>query len=205
VSIEPVGEHGRRGKVSLAINCKRRRLALPLLGQQRRHLVIVRNPRSKGERSWITFHRRRGARRVRRSSRFAPRGGPRRALRSTTLRGPRADDRTGETRAEAQDVGVIVFAREMGRVTSCTTAARTPGTLLAAIEIPIPDPHTATPRSQSPEATLRPPRRRSPGSRRNPWRCRCRGRACRGPNRRASWRARSSSQSQRDLSEGDTH
>ena len=41
-------------------------------------------------------------------------------------------------------------------VTSCTTAARMPGILLAAMAMPIPDPQVQTPSSASPAATARP-------------------------------------------------
>ena len=41
-------------------------------------------------------------------------------------------------------------------VTSCTTAARTPGTLFAAMEMPIPVPQTQTPNSAEPSVTARP-------------------------------------------------
>ena len=42
------GEHGRRGEVLTGDQLDRRRLTLPLLGEQRRHLVVVRDPRVKG-------------------------------------------------------------------------------------------------------------------------------------------------------------
>ena len=41
-------------------------------------------------------------------------------------------------------------------VTSCTTAARTPAILFAAMAMPIPVPHTQTPKSAPPDTTLAP-------------------------------------------------
>ncbi len=42
------GEHGRRREVLAGDQLKGRGLALPLLGQERRHFVVVRNPDVKG-------------------------------------------------------------------------------------------------------------------------------------------------------------
>ena len=58
--------------------------------------------------------------------------------------------------AESEDISVVVFAGEAWVVTSCARAARTPGTLLAAMEMPIPEPQTAMPRSACFETTRSP-------------------------------------------------
>jgi len=58
--------------------------------------------------------------------------------------------------AEGKDVGVVVFAGELGGDDPVGRAARIPGTLLAAMEIPTPEPQTAMPRSAFFEATRSP-------------------------------------------------
>ncbi len=65
---------------------------------------------------------------------------------------------------EREDVEVVVLAgqRRAGRVAECG-AARIPGTLLAAMAMPTPLPHTRMPRSASPPATRARDRRRVVG------------------------------------------
>jgi hypothetical protein len=58
--------------------------------------------------------------------------------------------------AEGKDVGVVVFAGELGGDDPVGRAARITGTLLAAMEIPTPEPQTAMPRSAFFEATRSP-------------------------------------------------
>jgi len=58
--------------------------------------------------------------------------------------------------AEGEDVGVVVSRASRAVTMSWARAARMPGTLLAAIEIPMPEPQTAIPRSAFFEATRSP-------------------------------------------------
>ena len=59
-------------------------------------------------------------------------------------------------RAQRHDVRVVVAAgHSSASSASCALTARIPGTLLATIATPLPEPHTSTPRSASPSATMR--------------------------------------------------
>ena len=59
-----------------------------------------------------------------------------------------------QARAEREDIGVIMLAGERGAESgSETRAQRQAGLRLTAIEMPMPEPQTAMPRSASPVAT----------------------------------------------------
>ena len=53
-------------------------------------------------------------------------------------------------------LALLCWRARRAELTSCTTAARTPRTLLAAMAIPIPVPQQHIPKSASPRATARP-------------------------------------------------
>ena len=79
---------------------------------------------------------------------------------------PDIDERPGsgcrdDVLPHAQDLGVVVLHRAASR--SCAVAARTPGTLLAAMAVPTPVPQMRTPRSARPSATALATRKETSG------------------------------------------